>query len=272
MPKVTSVLLLVLSTCYVGSLKAQALVVESFNLRYDNPADGANAWPHRRAMVKEHLQNLHPDLVGLQEVLAHQWQWLGQQLPEYGQLGVGRDDGKQAGEFVPVLYRLDRLELKKNGYFWLSETPDKVGSIGPGAHLPRITSWALFYDKQSQNSFCFFNTHFSHVSDNARQHAAKLLLAQITNLCEGLPVVISGDFNASPSDTTYQLLTERLSDTADKLAPATFNGFGKAKSAARIDYIFTDKAIGSSQYQTHQVIKDGVYISDHFPISAKLIF
>lgn len=265
-----AVALLLLLLCLPSA--AKPLMVESVNLRYDNPADGENAWIQRRAMVTRHLQTLQPDLVGLQEVLAHQWQWLGQQLPEYGQFGVGRDDGKHAGEFVPVLYRLDRLELKKNGYFWLSEMPDKVGSIGPGAHLPRITSWAVFFDKQSQKRFCFFNTHFSHVSDNARQHAAKLLLAQISNRCKGLPVVITGDFNASPSDTTYQLLTERLSDTADKLAPATFNGFGKAKSAARIDYIFTDKTIGSSQYQTHQIVRDGVYISDHFPISAKLIF
>ncbi|GAA0340344.1 endonuclease/exonuclease/phosphatase family protein [Bowmanella denitrificans] len=268
-----SILILVLSTAYCSLAQAKPLLVESFNLRYDNPADGIHAWPNRQALVIEHIRNLSADVIGMQEVLAHQWQGLGAQLPEYGQLGAGRDDGKQAGEFVPILYRKSRLQLIKNGYFWLSETPNQPGSIGWGAHLPRITSWAIFTDKHSQRDFCFFNTHFSHVSDEARQQAAKLLLAQIPLRCDDLPVIATGDFNAQPDDAAYRQLSNSkpLFDTASgQAAEPTYNGFGKTEKAVRIDYIFADKRITAAKYQTHFIVKDGVYISDHFPISVSL--
>ena len=152
-----------------GLLAAQAqttVVAESFNLRYDTPNDGINAWPKRQHMVLTHLQTLLPDVVGMQEVLAHQLEWLDHNLPDYAYIGVGRDDGLSKGEFVPLLYNKNQLTKVAGGNFWLSETPAVAGSIGWQAQLPRVVSWGHF--KKNDKEFFVFNAHFSHVSDLAR--------------------------------------------------------------------------------------------------------
>ena len=133
-----------------GLLAAQAqttVVAESFNLRYDTPNDGINAWPKRQHMVLTHLQTLLPDVVGMQEVLAHQLEWLDHNLPDYAYIGVGRDDGLSKGEFVPLLYNKNQLTKIAGGNFWLSETPAVAGSIGWQAQLPRVVSWGHFKKK-----------------------------------------------------------------------------------------------------------------------------
>lgn len=114
---------------------ATSLVVESFNIRYDNPADAINAWPNRQQLIYAHLKTLQPDVLGLQEVLHHQLSWLSEQLPDYSYIGVGRDDGVIAGEFVPLFYKKNTIKKLDGGNFWLSETPDVAGSSSPRCQL-----------------------------------------------------------------------------------------------------------------------------------------
>ena len=250
---------------------ATSLVVESFNIRYDNPADAINAWPNRQHLIYAHLKTLQPDVLGLQEVLHHQLSWLNEQLPDYSYIGVGRDDGVIAGEFVPLFYNKNTIKKLDGGNFWLSETPDVAGSIGWQAQLPRVASWGHF--EKDGSDFFVFNVHFSHVSDVARQKSAEFLLTHIPAIAGNKPVILMGDFNMLHNSSAYKTLTTGpllpLIDTAI-LAHAegagTYNGFA-AGERERIDYIFISKGLKSSGYRTYQLNVAGVYISDHFPIS-----
>ena len=256
---------------------AQSVKVESFNLRFDNPNDGINAWPHRQQRVLKHLQHHQFDVVGMQEVLAHQLDWLTQHLPDYAAIGVGRDDGKRGGEFVPLLYNSKTLTLLDSGYFWLSDTPNVAGSIGWLAKLPRIVSWAKF--SRNNSIFLVFNAHFSHVSDLARQKSAEFLVRYIPTIAADYPVILMGDLNTLDTDPAYSTI---ISDTklkfvdsalVGKAQPAsTFNGFGNATKHQRIDYIFISQGLSSSQYTTHEDREGERYISDHYPVSAVIEF
>ncbi len=253
-----------------------SVTVESFNVRYDNPDDGINAWPNRQNMVREHILKLAPDVIGMQEVLSHQLNWLSSELADYRAIGVGRDDGKKQGEFVPILYNAQHLKLVQQDHFWLSETPNIPGSVGWGADLPRIVTWACFY-KQKQ-AFYVFNAHFSHVSEQARRQSAHFLAAQIKQIAGNHPVILTGDFNAQPNEPAYQVLTKQatqnLKDSALLISgtkpDTTWNGFGEAKQPARLDYVLISDPWHVKSYKTHRVIQQGVYISDHFPVSVIL--
>nr|WP_277816390.1 endonuclease/exonuclease/phosphatase family protein [Neptunicella marina] len=245
-------------------------------MRYDNPDDGINAWPHRKLMVLTHLKTLQPDVVGMQEVLAHQLDWLDKNLQDYSYFGVGRDDGKRAGEFVPLLYNHTKVQQLDGGNFWLSETPNKAGSIGWLAHLPRVVSWGHF--KKADKEFFVFDAHFSHVSDLARKKSAEFLMRYIPTISKDKPVVLLGDFNTLDSEPAYKTLLTPAEITFTDVAKApnatalsTFNGFGHYDSN-RIDYILISGGLSGHHYQTHKIHADGVYISDHFPISVSLTF
>jgi len=252
-------------------VSATSLVVESFNIRYDNPDDAINAWPNRQHLIYAHLKTLQPDVLGLQEVLHHQLSWLNGQLPDYSYIGVGRDDGVIAGEFVPLFYNKNTITKLDGGNFWLSETPDVAGSIGWEAQLPRVASWGHF--EKDGADFFVFNVHFSHVSDVARQKSAEFLLTHIPAIAANKPVILLGDFNMLNNSAAYKTLTSGrllpLTDTAT-LANAedvgTYNGFA-AGERSRIDYIFISNGLKSHDYRTYQISVAGVYISDHFPIS-----
>ncbi|HEY0922877.1 endonuclease/exonuclease/phosphatase family protein [Rheinheimera pacifica] len=252
-------------------VSATSLVVESFNIRYDNPDDAINAWPNRQHLIYAHLKTLQPDVLGLQEVLHHQLSWLNEQLPDYSYIGVGREDGVIAGEFVPLFYNKNTITKLDGGNFWLSETPDVAGSIGWQAQLPRVASWGHF--EKDGSDFFVFNVHFSHVSDLARQKSAEFLLTHIPAIAGNKPVILLGDFNMLNNSAAYKTLTSSrllpLTDTAT-VANAedvgTYNGF-TAGDSSRIDYIFISNGLKSHDYRTYQLGVAGVYISDHFPIS-----
>lgn len=253
------------------------LKVESFNIRLDTSHDGINAWPHRQQLVLNHLQQTQPDVVGMQEVLVHQLDWLSEHLADYAFIGVGRDDGKRAGEFVPLLYNTRTLTKLDSGYFWLSETPKVPGSIGWLAHLPRVVTWAKF--SQHNKMFFVFNAHFSHVSDLARQKSAEFLVRHIPTIAGDSPVILMGDLNTLDSEPAYATIIAdprlQFIDTAlvNGHQPAsTFNGFGTSTDHKRIDYIFISKGLTSSNYMTHEERDGQRYISDHYPISTLIMF
>jgi endonuclease/exonuclease/phosphatase family metal-dependent hydrolase len=131
-----------------------AIDVMTLNIRMDTPRDSINAWPNRAAIVAGFVNDQIPDLLGMQEVLWHQYKYLDSALAGYGSVAAGRDDGLRAGEACPVFYRLGRFERLEDGTFWLSATPDVPGSIGWGAALTRMATWVRLYDKVKQDTLC----------------------------------------------------------------------------------------------------------------------
>lgn len=258
----------------LGTSAASSVNVMSFNIRYNNPNDGEHAWPNRKERVAGLIEFHGAELVGLQEVLRGQLDELVELLPGYDWIGVGRDDGKSAGEFAPIFYRRDRFELLDRGEFWLSETPDTVASKGWDAALPRIATWAKFKDLQFDRELIHLNTHFDHRGDLARVQSAELILNRLETLGDGLPIVVTGDFNVPPSSEAYQTMTSSLLDArarsnSEPYGPAgTFAGFTAEldEENERIDYVFINEKFKVLRYGVLSDQWNGRYPSDHQPV------
>jgi endonuclease/exonuclease/phosphatase family metal-dependent hydrolase len=257
--------------------------VMTFNIRYDEPQDKENAWPNRKGFVASMIRFHHADLVGVQEALARQLKDLEKLLPEYSWVGVGRADGKAAGEFSAVLYRRSRFEHLESSTFWLSETP-QVPSAGWDAALPRIVTWIKLRDLQTGKIFYQFNTHFDHRGVRARVESARLLLDRTAQIAGNLPAVVTGDFNFTESSDGYKLLTAKNSEKASVLHDAryvsehghhgptsTFNEFKALIPDRKIDYVFVKGNIRVLQHGALSDTWDGRFASDHLPVLAEIV-
>jgi len=259
------------------SVDTTALNVMSFNIRYNNPDDGVNAWPHRTDRVASVVRFHAPDVVGMQEALIGQIRDLGRRLPSYAWIGVGRADGKQDGEFSPIFYRDDRLEVLDHDTFWLSKTPDVPGSKGWDAALPRIVTWARFSDRTTGTTFFHFNTHFDHRGEQARKESARLLVQQVEEIAGAAPVVVTGDFNVEDDAEAYLILTESMDDARNRVEmphgpPGTYFGFAVTeKPGRRIDYIFIKNGVDVRRFGTLTDQWRGRYPSDHLPVLAEVV-
>lgn len=256
------------------------LTVLTYNLRFDNPDDGEDAWPKRRDFLAGQLRFHAPDVFGVQEALLRQLQYLDEQLPAYGRVGVGRDDGKEGGEYSALYYRKSRFGLLDSGTFWLSTTPD-VPSKGWDAALPRICTFAHLYDSVSNRKIWVFNTHFDHLGKQARSESASLILQKIKEKNPGSePVIVMGDLNSEPGEEPVTVLNSALYDTrAVSEEPffgpqGTFNGFRFHEPVTRrIDYIFlSGKNLIVRQHAVLSDSRDCHYPSDHLPVLAKFRF
>lgn len=256
----------------------RSIDVLTFNIRFDNPRDSANAWPHRAAMVAVFIDEQIPDLIGMQEVLWHQYEYLRTVVPGYGSVAAGRDDGLQGGEACPVFWRHGRFDRLADGTFWLSATPEVPGSIGWGAALTRISTWVRLYDRVTKDTLLFFNTHFDHISDSARVMSSGVLLEKVRELSGDNEFIITGDFNAKPESLAIQRMTTSgfavdsytISETPPAGENYTFNGWKDGPGDGRIDYIFVRNGMKVSSHKTHRVIEEGVFISDHWPVMARV--
>jgi endonuclease/exonuclease/phosphatase family metal-dependent hydrolase len=277
---VLSLLSLVLSC----SSDDRSLHIASFNIRYDNPDDGINAWSERKKLVESFLANGDYDIIGFQEVLKNQLDDLSQMLPNYQYVAAGRDDGKDAGEHCPIFYNPTKYDLLANSHFWLSEQPEVPGSVGWGAHLPRIVTWAKLKNSRSGHIFFVFNTHLSHVNEYARNESIILLLNKIKTLADNIPVVITGDFNMMEEEQAYKTVTgnwhgyfpfsdaQLIAKRNATTMPNTYNGFTSKTGKSRIDYIFVNGYFGVQEYEKMEITDGERFISDHYPIRAHLIF
>jgi len=257
------------------------LRIMTFNIRYDNPRDGDNAWPQRKDLAASMLRLHRSDVVGLQEALAEQVADLAVRLPDFAWVGVGRDDGATQGEFAAVFYRRPRLTPLEQGTFWLSETPETPGSMGWDAHCVRTVTWVRFQDNATGTPFVFLNTHFDHAGERARREGALLLLDRVHALAGDAPVVVTGDLNCTEASATYRLLTQggngdvlRLHDAKVQSATphhgptGTFHAF-TGVLRARIDYIFVSANVRVLRHATLADHWDGDrYPSDHMPVVA----
>ena len=261
-----------------------ALRVTCFNIRLLTPKDGPNQWEARRDIFFEALTKGEPDLIGLQEVVHVQAEEIRAKLSGYEFVGVGRDDGKQKGEYAPVMFKRERFDKLDEGHVWLSETPDVPGSKGWDAKLPRIASWAKLKDKRAGGrTLLFMNAHFDHLGKVARLESAKLLHRKATEIAAGLPVVITGDFNTTEDDEPYRALVNpfrndplKLIDAYRAVHPkrspdeASFGGFKGIRTGSRIDWILHTQDFKPLSAEIDTMNKDGRYPSDHYPVRAEL--
>ncbi|UII32478.1 endonuclease/exonuclease/phosphatase family protein [Fulvivirga ulvae] len=281
MRRVTLTLLFMLSVSAYSTVIGQSgLKVMSYNVRYDNPsdADNGNGWKQRRDNVVKLIKHYNPDLLGVQEAMKHQLDYLLEELEGYDYIGTGRDDGKEKGEYSAILYKTSQFKLVEGGTFWLSQTPDKPSKAWDAA-LPRIATWAAFEVTDSHQRFYYLNTHFDHVGTEARANSAKLILEQLGKLTGAAPVVVSGDFNVTPDAEPYKILTSQLNDGRKESASeaygpeGTFSGFELTadKDFPRIDYIFV-KSMKVQAYETISDFFDDKFPSDHLPVMAVVSF
>lgn len=252
--------------------------VMTFNVRYDNPDDSLNNWNYRKDRVANAIRFYDADIVGTQEVLHNQMEDLRQRLPGYESIGVGREDGKKAGEYSALWYRTDRFTAKESGWFWLSETPEVAGSKGWDGACERIATWAKLQDKLTGKELFVMNTHLDHVGVAARREGVKLVLDKIQELGGDLPVILTGDFNAEPESDVIKQVTdtadpEHLTDArtvADLVYGPnwTFHDFGSIpyEHRERIDYIFVKNGLEVLKYGILAETEGNAYLSDHAPV------
>ena len=259
-------------------LFAQQLNVASFNIRLKTDADVGNLWVDRKEAVSNLIKYHEFEIFGVQEAFVEQLEDMEAGLPHFKYIGVGRDDGAQAGEHSAVFYNSKRFDAVKSGTFWLSATATDKPNKGWDAALPRICTWGVFKDKQNGKSFIFMNTHFDHVGHEARRESAKLIMAQARELAKGLPLILTGDFNVDEKNEAYFTLansgfiTDAYDSAAIVYAPnSSFNGWGKSlKKSGRIDHIFISKPFKVLKYGILTDTYMGKFPSDHFPILTTL--
>lgn len=255
----------------------------TFNIRYDNPYDSLNSWTYRKDTVASFIKAHNLDIVGMQEVLHHQLEDLKARLPEYAEVGVGREDGKTQGEYAPLFYKKDRFELLDNNTFWLSQYPDSVGFIGWDGACTRIATWAKLKDKTNGKVFMAINTHFDHVGTEARKKGALLIIEKIKEIVGCQPAVVTGDFNVSDQSEAYQTITSNSFVLKDAHKTAlqqegaryTFHDFGRipADSCEKIDFIFVTPQIEVQRsYIPEENRESKKFLSDHNPEIVHLSF
>ena len=251
--------------------------VMSFNLRYASPKP-PNSWPQRRPVTSETLRLTMPDIVGTQEGVYRQLLDIAADRPEYQWIGTGRDGGSR-GEFMAVFYRKDRFEPIEFDHFWLSDTPQVIGSSTWGNTNIRMVTWVKFRDLQTEQEFYFVNTHLDHQVQVAREKGAELIVQKLNALNTTLPIILVGDFNAvARQNKSYDILTQGgFTDTwfAAKERRgkdvATFHGYNKpVDNGAHIDWILTRGNVTTDNTEIVTYSRDGQYPSDHFPIMATL--
>lgn len=266
-----------------GVLMAQTpLHVMTFNIRLNTPHDSLNAWPHRKDMVASQVLFHEAHLLGVQEALYDQMTDLEARLPQYKRIGVGREDGKNAGEFSAIFYDTTRLQLLDTKTFWLSETPDVPGSKGWDAAITRVVTYGKFKDRKTKKVFFHFNTHFDHMGKIARRESAKFLLQQVHTIAGKTPAIITGDFNATPDDEPIQVVmnandplhftdSKAISQMPHYGPTGTFNAWRFAERDDRpIDYIFLKGKFKVKKHATISETWKGRYASDHFSLYSEI--
>ena len=266
-------------------LSAFEIDAVAFNIRFDNPKDGENAWPNRKEMVGKWIESESPDVIGLQEALRHQINDIKKVATAYSEYGVGRDDGKSRGEHCTILYLKKRFTLDKKdcGTFWFSDTPEKIASKSWGNEIPRICTWARLIHKKTGKGFYLYNVHYDHQSQSSRIRASNLIIERISNRKQSNePIILMGDFNAAeknPAITVFKEEPLKLVDTFRVVKPdekmvKTFHGFrGGSFMGGKIDHVFIlPKTAKVRSAQIVRFNKDKRYLSDHYPVRAKLSF
>lgn len=250
-----------------------SLKVMSFNVRNAKAADGDNAWELRRSATIAMLDEVQPDVFGLQEAYPEQEEYITSERPKYVAYGIGRNDGIE-GERMSVVYNTETLQMLECGTWWLSETPD-IPSVGWDAKYPRTATWALLKDLRCGREFYLVNTHLDHRGVLARRYGLAMVMDLIRQMNSDTPLILMGDFNVEPgdeclSDVEARMCNARSSAKVTEDTPS-FNGFKESEGHKTIDYIYYKGFSGAESFKVLNQPFDGKpFISDHYPIVATI--
>lgn len=261
------------------------LRVMTFNIRYGTANDGDNAWKHRDSFVVDVIKQFNPDLLATQEVLGFQAEHLRKNLPDHRHHGVSREDGQEdgEGERCSIFFCADRFVLIDKGHFWLSETPEKIGSKSWDSSLPRMASWVKLKDRNTQQLLVFINTHFDHRGPTARLESMKLIRKFVDDLPIDTAAIVAGDFNTTEDRAPYIVMTGETNDKASKLTDSyrqvhpqrqddenTFSGFKSNTHGSRIDWILHTAPYLAESAAIDRTSRNGRNPSDHYPVNVVL--
>lgn len=267
--------------------------VMTFNIRYGTADDGPNRWEVRRGLVFDRMLGDSADIIGLQEALRFQIDEIRAALPGFAEVGVGRDDGKSAGEHSQILYRSSRFDYGEGGTFWLSDTPEIPGSITWGNACTRICTWARLFDKKNEQWLYVYDLHLDHVSQRSRELGVQLVSKRIFERRFKDPVIVMGDFNTGqenpviPYMVGLRALPDRDSVSTPNVFPlvdtygvahpgepetATYHAFQGGTQGERIDYIFASPGVEVKESFIDRSDRGGTFPSDHYPVVSKLVF
>jgi endonuclease/exonuclease/phosphatase family metal-dependent hydrolase len=263
----------------------------TFNVRLLTENDGPNQWMHRRELFYETVRDIDPDVMGVQEAYASQLKDIQAGTDGYAYVGVGRDDGKEEGEFAAIFFKTARFEKAGDGTFWLSDTPEVVASNTWEAVCNRVCTWVYLTDKETKRSFSVYNAHFDHKSTQARELSPVAIVKQmVAKDHQKHPLVLMGDFNSGPAtpQMAYLITGKALLDGQERVSPivfkntlpkamserfSTYSGWNGRKEGRQIDYVMIagDKhRVMASEIK--RVEKGGRYPSDHYPVTARVVF
>lgn len=281
MKKLVFFLLPFMASCASQQIPLE-LNVMTYNIRYDNPEDGQNNWKFRKDNAATAIKFYDVDILGTQEVLHNQLIDLKQRLTDYDVVGVGRQDGKEKGEYSALWYKKNRFTVLESGYFWLSETPNIIGSKGWDGACERIASWVRLKEKETNKIVFALNTHFDHVGVIARKESVKLILNEVEKLSKGCAVIVTGDFNAEPTSNVVKDITDNknkmhLTDSR-QLSPIvygpawSFHDFGRIPIGKRsiIDYVFLKNNVRILKYGVLAEQDGEIFLSDHAPVLVRI--
>lgn len=279
--KLTAIILALAALISLTAADSEIRVM-SYNIRYGTAPDGENHWDKRKESLVQTIKAFDPDLLGTQETLGFQRDYLAANLSGYEFLGVGRDDGKEAGEMMALYYKSSRFERIDGGHFWLSPTPDVAGSKGWDTSLPRMVTWVKLRDRRNPKAkpIAYFNTHFDHQGKIARLESAKLLRQRIDELKNSYRVILTGDFNTGEGTEPYLALFDKNSPVRDTFRTAhptktgseiTFTNFNPTPGdGPRIDWIAVSRDWKIVSADIDRTTKNGHTPSDHYAVNAIL--
>lgn len=259
-------------------LANEPISVMSFNIRYGTAEDGDNHWTVRRAFLFDVVREQNADIIGLQEALGSQIREITEAVPGYAVVGVGREDGKAAGEYSAILVRKDRFNVAEAGTFWFSETPSVPGSASWGNRITRICTWTRLIDRDG-TALWVFNLHLDHESQPSRERSTELLRRRIdARSFPDEPVIVTGDFNVGEDNPAIRTMVKDKAflDTFRVLHPdeqqvGTYTAFKTEQiDGPKIDYVLVQPGTEVLNAEIVRTTRDGRYPSDHFPVVARI--
>ena len=263
----------------IGPAPGNELHVMTFNLRFA-AASGPHSWPQRRPVMAELFRREQPTIIGTQEGLYGQLRQIAADLPAYydwigeGRLGGSRD------EFMAVFFDTRRLEPVEYDHFWLSDTPNVVGSDTWGNDSVRMVTWVRFHDRRTGKEFVVLDTHLDDESEYSREKAATLIRDRIRSFPLELPVIVTGDFNDAAEDSKpYDILTKGtgladawvVAKTRRSPVYRTWHDYRPLqRDGSRIDWVLTRGRVGVDAAGLNTFAPGGQFPSDHLPLQVLL--
>jgi len=253
----------------------------TFNIRYGTANDGDNSWNHRKDMVFKVVRDSDCDFIGLQEAMVFQIEEILDNCPSYRYFGVTREVDPTEGEASPILYNASEWEMTEGQTLWLSETPEMPGSRSWNSSLPRVFTWGRFHHKENNSEILIINTHYDHISEEARLNSSRVIIDHIFSTTKGTGAILLGDFNAAEDQQPVTYLTtnpvqplidvyrsiHKVPDEKDM----TFYGWQEHKTGTgkRLDYIFCTGGLVPLSSGVVDFNIGGRYPSDHMPVIAE---